>query len=56
MSEDARSYIDTRNIASPDVKMNKFPRKHFVRYKGCQKSSTMVKAYNLLYFDLIGLY
>jgi hypothetical protein len=52
MSED----IDTMNIASPDVKMNKFPRKHFVRYKDSQKSSTMVKAYTLLYFDLIGLY
>ena len=52
MSED----IDTRNVASPDVKMNKFPRKHFLRYKGSQKSSTMAKAYNLLYFDLIGLY
>ena len=56
MSEDARSYIDTRNIASPDVKMNKLPRKHFTWYKGSQKSSTMVKAYNLLYSDLIGLY
>jgi hypothetical protein len=30
--------------------MNKFPRKHFVRYKDSQESSTMVKAYNLLYF------
>ena len=48
MSED----IDTRNITSPDVKMNKFPRKHFLRYKGSQKSSTIVKAYSLLYlFD-----
>jgi len=56
MSEDARAYIDTRNVASPDVKMNKFPRKDFVRYKGSQKSSTMVKAYNLLLFYLIGLY
>jgi hypothetical protein len=52
MSED----IDTRNITSPDVKMNKFPRKHFLRYKGSQKSTTMAKAYNLLYFDLIGLF
>ena len=56
MSEDARVYIDTRNVASPDVKMNNLPRKQFVRYKGGQKSSTMVKAYNLLHFDLIGLY
>jgi len=55
MAEDARAYIDTRNVASPDVKINKFPRKDFVRYKGSQKSSTMVKAYNLLHFDLIGL-
>jgi hypothetical protein len=56
MSEDARIYIDTRNIASPDVRMNKLPRKHFVRYKDGQKSSTIAKAYNLLHFDLIGLY